>query len=311
MKLRLIGFLFLVGISALLTGLFSTYDPSYPSYIAAGVVILTIACYLFYDDLVLAPKRAEEQKKKAKLTEQTALEDKQKSFASLKGLDKYLRIEQEKAHEFRQSVENVRKLGFVLQSSVYQEKESDWAVHAGIANGIAGPVAGILTAADVMKDNERIRSENAERRAWGAAKNTQMQDLADQAVRNRPKFLTTMNELEKHYSADFSTSSNELFSYLMLDFPIINKDYQTGAVTVNVQWSQTDQSFCIDGALRANLYANGQYAGCAYLVFPKTGTSPDFKGELSGICARPKIIDAWYNVKIEPMNLWKLEPKNK
>ncbi len=220
-----------------------------------------------------------------------------------------MKIDQEKAQEYNQSIENVRKLGFVLQSSVYQEKESDWAVHAGIANGIAGPVAGLLTAADVMKDNERIRAENAERRAWGAAKNAQMQDLANQAIRNKPRFFTTMYELEKYYSADFSLSSDALLSYFTIENKSTSKDYTTGSVTVNVKWTQKDKSICIDGALRANLYANGQYAGCAYLVFPKTGTFPDCRGELSGICVYPKVVSYVYDIELEPINLWQLVAK--
>lgn len=42
------------------------------------------------------------------------------------------------------------------------KKEKDWAVHGGIADGIAGPAAGIVTAAKVMQENERIRAQNAQ-----------------------------------------------------------------------------------------------------------------------------------------------------
>ena len=42
------------------------------------------------------------------------------------------------------------------------QKEKDWAVHGGIANGIAGPAAGAVTAAKIMKDNEGIRANNAQ-----------------------------------------------------------------------------------------------------------------------------------------------------
>lgn len=42
------------------------------------------------------------------------------------------------------------------------QKEKDWAVHGGIADGIAGPAAGVATAAKVMRENERIREQNAQ-----------------------------------------------------------------------------------------------------------------------------------------------------
>lgn len=41
-----------------------------------------------------------------------------------------------------------------------KQKEKDWSIRAGAAHGIAGPVAGAMTALEVMQENEKIREYN-------------------------------------------------------------------------------------------------------------------------------------------------------
>lgn len=52
------------------------------------------------------------------------------------------------------------KNGAKAVMSASQQKEKDWAVHGGIANGIAGPAAGVATAINIQAQNAQIRAQN-------------------------------------------------------------------------------------------------------------------------------------------------------
>ena len=277
-----------------------------PGFLAIGIACLCAAGIWTYF-MVTAPKRAAEEARQKKLAEQKNLERDQKQLAQTEGLEKYHKIDVDDARKYQEGVAAMRQLGMIMQQSVYQEKEKDWAVLGGIAEGIAGPAAGIATALDTMQDNARIKAENAARREWGAKQNAFYQNLASEAARKSPTALS-MTELQRKYEAVMSGHPATLLNLIKIDSTSTEIDSQTGAVTVSAKWSQKDKSVCIDGTLRAKLYTStGKCAGCAYLVLPKAGTS-EFKGSLSGICATP-IASSQYSIKIEPVNLWELASK--
>ncbi len=267
-----------------------------------GIGSLCVTAFLIYY-LVRTIRKENQAALEKKLGEQRLLEYKQKQFAEEEGLSKYAAMDYYDYKQRLQGAATMRELSGVLESSVYQEKERDWAVLGGIAEGIAGPAAGVATAIDTMQDNARIRAENAARREWGTKQKQYYQNLASEIERNSS--YETLDALKRKYEAVMSWNPDTLFNYIKIDSASTVIDNETGAVTVSVNWSQSDKTVWIDGALRAKLYTiTGKCAGCAYLVLPKTGTL-DFKGSLSGICAEP-IASSGYTVKIEPINLWEL-----
>jgi len=277
-----------------------------PAFFAIGIGCLIAAAIWTYA-MVNKPKREAEAARQKKLSEQREQERRQKHLAQSPGLQKYHEMDVKDAADYQEGIAAMRQLGIIMQQSVYQEKEKDWAVLGGIADGIAGPAAGIVTAANAMQDNVRIRAENAARREWGAQQAMFYNDLASQAAAKSPVALS-MNELEKRYTAVMSWSPVTLFELLTFTNVAANRDLQTGAVNVTAKWEQKDKSLCIDGAIRAKLYTEDKHcAGCAYLVFPKQGSS-SFAGELSGVCAEPKP-SATYSVVLEPADLWELAGK--
>lgn len=277
-----------------------------PFFFKIGLAFL-IPAILWTRSMILAPKREAEAKRKAKLAEQTKEAQEQQQLSELEGLAKYHRMDENAARRYQEGVAAIHQLGILMQQSVYQEQEKDWALLGGVAEGIAGPVAGVLTAVDAMQDNEKIRAQNAARREWGARQNAFYQDLARQAHRERPVALS-MEELREKYEAVLSWDPDTLFSLLRLTDVQAEVDEITGAVTVSAHWQQKDNSICIDGTLRAKLYtAAGVCVGCAYLVLPMTGTV-GFKGYLEGICVEPKEPGP-YTVILEPVDLWELAAK--
>ena len=253
-------------------------------------------------------KRPKKQREIA-LIEITPQEEKQKRYAHIEGLEKYHQMDVDDAQDYQKGIDAARELGIILQKSVYQEKEKDWALLGGIANGIAGPGAGISTAVNAMQENERIRAENAKRRQQGAEMNAFYQDLAFRAAQKKP-VARTMEQLDKEYDAIMSWSPKTLFSRIIIKSKTAISDWKSGAVNVYVEWEQKSKSLCIDGALRAKIYAENKCVGCAYLVLPKEGTAK-LSGKISGVCARPKIEASDYSVEIEPVDLWELAPKGK
>lgn len=256
-------------------------------------------------------KEKNKKKKAVALIKIAAQEDEQRKLARAEGLKKYHQIEVNEAQKYQQAIEAALNLGQMAQNSVYQEKEKDWALLGGIANGIAGPGAGISTAFNAMQENERIREENAKRRQQGAVMKAYYINLAVRASQNRPSVLS-MEQLNKKYEAIMSWSPDTLFSFIKIISKGARRDDISDAVTVSIKWEQTNKSICIDGTLRAKIYAypENKCVGCAYLVFPKEGTAK-FSGEISGVCAFPKIEARHYYAKIEPVDLWELAPKGK
>lgn len=277
-----------------------------PAFLAFGFVFLVVAInWTRYKKA--APIREAEAERKKKLEEQTKREQQETQLAHLEGLAKYHQMDVTDAQKYQEGIQAMRQLGFIMQQSVYQEKEKDWAILGGIADGIGGPVAGIATAANAIQDNVRINAENAARRKWAAKQNAFYQNLACEAERKSPTALS-MSELQKKYKAIISWAPSTLHSLIKLSEIKIDVDELTGAVTVSASWQQDDKSICIDGSFRAKIYTDsGDCTGCAYLVLPKEGTVK-FSGVLSGICACP-IPSNNYSVVIEPANLWELAAK--
>lgn len=299
-----------------------------------GVVFLIIAALftLWLKNLKEKSREEADQARLEQLKKQRQQESEERALAEATGLEKYHQMDIEDAIRYKNGVKAMQELGFMLQSSVYQEKEKDWAVMGGIADGLAGPIAGIATAANVMQENAKIRAENEARRQWGVQQNQFMQNLALQAQRKSPTPLT-MSEIKSRFSVDMTWSPKTLFSYLTILKKEATVDPITGAATVKVDWKQNDRTICVDGALRAKLYSEDKKCvGCAYLVLPKTGTS-GLQGNMTGICAEPKrpTIEPSdngnssfmeklrkrmkpeppktpsYTVKLEPIDLWELK----
>ena len=307
----LFWFVWGVGITCFGAGFIVQPRDQAPLFFVFGIVFLAIAIFWTYYGIKIQPKIQQEEKKRQrdkKLSEQSDLEQEQRTLAYLEGLEKFHKMDVADAEAYKKGIETMRLVGILMEKSVYQEKKKDWSIMGGIAEGLAGPAAGISVAVNTMNENAKIEAENAARREWGRKQNEHFQDLANQAEAKRQVALT-MSELQRKYTAIMAWSPDTLFSTIKFQTPKIDVDIETKAVTISVEWEQHDRSLCIDGAIRAKLYSDGgQYAGCAYLVLPKVGTSK-FKGMLSGICSKPQKF-SHYKVILEPINLWELASTN-
>ena len=265
------------------------------SFILA-LIIVPICTYI-------QEEKKKENARKLKLKGQIQRADREKELAHIDEFEKAYKMNADERSSRQALAAALRQAGNFMQQHVYQEKEKDWAILGGIADGLAGPGAGIATAIGTMQENQQIRERNAAHREAAIRESRLYNSLASNIQADSPAAIS------KHdYDVFLSWKPSTLFSLLQLDKPRIEVDSETGAVTVFVYWHQDDKSICIDGSLRAKIYtSDGKCRGCAYLNFPSEGTG-GFWGKLSGICILPETTSK-YTVVIEPMNLWEFAPK--
>lgn len=196
-------------------------------------------------------------------------------------------------------------------STAGRQKEMDWAVHGGIASGIAGAAAGIATAMDIQRKNAEIRAYNASLDASYMAAAPYILDVMS-------KHSTAMSRLDKEYEAAKTKlvaedSEQEAFSALKFGEPTI-KVTESGACEIKVSVSRIGNPVIfdavpavVDGTVKVTLSQSGKALGTALLVLPKfgLGSSPV---TLEGLCdsktatKSPKI-----SASFSPHNLWLME----
>lgn len=271
--------------------------------------ILLIGISLFYN-LCIAPIKQANAEREALMEKEFSLEYTQEKLAKLFGMDKTYEQQKEIRYAKQEGADAIRQLGTLMQQSVYQEKEHDWAIHGGIANGLAGPIAGIATAINVESKNQKIREENAARREWGKQQKNYMDTLADRLQ----KEALASEDLKKNLVAIHSWSPVTLFEKIKFSTPKVTQNPQTNSITITTEWTSYDKSICIDGSIRAKIYdkSTKKCVGCAYLNLPVDGTQKG-RGKLSGIFTGAQK-NCEYTVKLEPADLWEvalIEDKHK
>lgn len=102
------------------------------------------------------------------------------------------------------------------------QKEKDWAVHGGIANGIAGSAAGAVTAVKIMKDNEDIRANNA--RIMNAAFLVNQKEYLSQSIcrKNIDEYEAELRALPEKVIFE-SIDSSELLSAFQISVVDISR----------------------------------------------------------------------------------------
>ncbi|MBQ4640105.1 MAG: hypothetical protein IJB69_06280 [Clostridia bacterium] len=278
------------------------------------IPVMLLGFALFFGSLIYLKTKADREKKELERTRTILRKDKAieiewaRKQSEAEGLDKILLFEQQQAYNHSQGIAAMKTLGNAIGSSAYIEKERNWAVEGGIAQGIGGVAAGVATALDAIQENENIRARNEANKKWAADTKDQLLKQARDAERNRPK-STTMEKLASQYKADLCDSPLTLYGQLQeMNASVSVDNNNAGILMVKVTFPNgfnRQKNMCIDGALRGKVYdASNKLVGCAYLPFPKYGI--DTMGSaLLGYVMVDKV-NAPYKVKIVPINLWRL-----
>ena len=190
-----------------------------------------------------------------------------------------------------------------------QQKERDWALWGGVADGIAGFGAGVSTAIDLQMQNIQIRAENEKRRQ--AALPGYM-FMTSNAQGNRSNADAIMKEIEnfklKLVSEDSSAELMKKISFSHTDVLVS----ETGAAMV-CTCASVDPNFkifedvpaIVDGTIIAKIYDGDQLCGTAQLVIPVYGLGQNIP--LNGICIDCCKPGKTYTAKFSAKNLWAME----
>lgn len=189
------------------------------------------------------------------------------------------------------------------------KKEHDWAVHGGIASGIAGPAAGIVTAMQIEAKNAAIRQYNAQMAPYAMMVSDSYSNTAKGYEQMMDRYTRDINQTGIKLVGEDSTQ--EIYKHIRIS----NMNYaisETGAVAVEADFD-IDPNYrifeevepAIDGVVAARLMENGVHAGTAYFVFPVDGVHK--KVRLASICTKTIKPEAVYTVEYQPVDLWAIE----
>ena len=196
-----------------------------------------------------------------------------------------------------------------LSDKYSQQKEHDWALHGGIASGIAGPAAGLAVAADIQAENERIRAENA----INAELLAPIIQNSKDAIKQYRKYVKALEkEIEeakiKLVSTDDAETCLSKISFSNTEVEVS----ETGTCTVTTSAKLASPMFIydnveatIDGTIIANIYDEKTLIGSALLVLPKFGVEQET--ELRGMCLYCGTEGKTYTVEFTATNLWAIE----
>ena len=229
-------------------------------------------------------------------------------YADLIGKDKRIAMLTDVASGYWQKAAHQKEYAKLLMRSG-QQKEKNWAVFGGIAEGLGGIGAGISTAVHVQQQNVQIREENARRRQAALPTHDRLKDSANGNRKNAEEIMKKVEDFKLKLVSD--DSADELMKRISFSNTDI-RVFETGAIMVRTTAS-LDPSFrilddvpaIVDGTIIAEIYDENQLCGKAQLVLPIYGLERNVN--LRGICLDCGKPGRTYTVKFVPKHLCAIE----
>lgn len=267
---------------------------------------------LFYDAKASVEKdtaNKEEAALNAKKEEERKQYNLLNRFSELKGRDKRIAILTSEREEALQSAKTLRAGASALMSAS-QQKEHDWAIHGGIASGIAGPAAGLATAVDIQAKNAKIRAQNeANIKAFAPVVMTSYSGAANHEKRAQ----SLLEEIEKTKTKLVANDDAQtcLSRISLANAKVEVSETGTCMVTATAKLKAPvtiydDVDAIIDGTIIAKIYDQKSLVGTAQLVLPKYGVSK-YETSLKGMCLFCGTPNKNYSVEYAATNLWAME----
>lgn len=201
-----------------------------------------------------------------------------------------------------------------------QKKEGDWAIAGGIANGIAGPAAGMLAASQVMANNQKIQQHNEMMRRTSSNILSGMSGISSDRkslVELKSKALRRQQEAKRKIALP-GHSSNDIWKHIQAGKNKIVKS-ETGVLHISLA-VRIEEPFVLDvpkgvgtvldGTLKAEVWFDNKNLGTAYFPLPVDGISVNRTTsiELDAMLAKSVEFDGAYTLKLaDSHNLWIME----
>lgn len=231
---------------------------------------------------------------------------------SIEKLEDEIRIKKE-------GQEALRQVGLLMSSSAVQQKKSDWAILGGIAEGIAGPAAGIAVAVSTMQKNAEIDKWNQQNRA---AVNRVALDIANSANDlNAP--ISEMETAKLLLSREISALEQKvvltdcetvaLWKELKIQTDsVVKTETNVLEITTTIENSYKPDvpahvRITVDGILSAKIYFKDICVGTAIIPLPLYGVECQAAATFTSLCEDYMSPDGKYKVIYEPITLWAME----
>lgn len=251
-------------------------------------------------------------------------EEATKRYVTCYGQEKAVKMCLDEAAMYRQIVSDCDKQRKSVMSGANatymsgKQQEHSWAIHGGIASGIAGGAAGLATAIHIQQKNETIRASNqalaGSVASLAADAITEIYKQKEEAEKNAVLWEKRAENAKSYLVHELP--ANDLLIRLS---PVLIKQVQskTGAVEVYVKLHSTP-NLCIfdnvtavvDGCIKAILWDGEKKMGEAFFALPYHGATKDC--ELSSICRSSELKgNQKYTITFESERLWAIETHDK
>lgn len=223
-----------------------------------------------------------------------------------------------KIMDMRAGEEALKQLGMIYASQ--QQKETSWAIMGGIAEGIAGPAAGIMAASNTIANNRRIQQYNESVRKASMDIMSGIPSVAGDRYKleeEREKINQKLNEAKNKVVLS-KPVAEEVWQNIKVGKATVKKN-PSGVLTVSVPVSlkapfvldvPDNVRMVVDGVLRAEVWFEDKRVDTVYFPLPIYGIPHNMTAEiiLDGMCGRSVEFDGEYTVKIgDYHNLWIME----
>lgn len=224
----------------------------------------------------------------------------------------------DKIKAMRDGEEALKQLGMIYASQ--QKKETSWAVMGGIAEGIAGPAAGVMAASNTIANNRRIQQYNESVRKASMDIMSGIPSVAGDRYKleeEREKINQKLNEARNKVVLS-EPVAEEVWQNIKVGNATVKKN-PSGVLTVSVPVSlkapfvldvPDNVRMVVDGVIRAEIWFDDKRVDAVYFPFPIYGIPHNMTAEimLDGMCGRSVEYDGEYTVKIaDTQNLWIME----
>lgn len=247
------------------------------------------------------------------------------SVSRLKGNQKRVKMLSDLIQDFNKRIEEIKEgeeamktLGMLYMQQ--QKKEGDWAIAGGIADGLAGPVAGFMAASQVMENNREIQRHNETMR------NTSREILSGvvKTSQNRYAIESQKEQAEERCKEakekiSLSTPDNvEIWNHIRVGRYQIKKA-ESGVLHISLPVHietpfvldvPENVNTVVDGTLKAEVRFEDKLVGTVNFPLPLYGIPTNMTAEvtLDGMLDRSVEFNGEYTLKmLDSHNLWIME----
>ena len=200
-------------------------------------------------------------------------------------------------------------------SKITRSKQ-DWAISGGIASALAGPVAGIAVASQMIENNKKIEQQNRENIRLAAKCSVTSEIKISELKKERKKVLDDIKDIEEEIKRINIQLVQGLNKETAIDlFEISNVELTKSNLTLFISLKQAQKIFddvdaVIDGAFWAHIYQEKNYIGSVRVILPADGIDTKLvKISVSTSIGIDPDVD--FQIEYETERLWLIERSEK